>query len=112
MVSSERRRSWTSVQLLLPFIGYAAGWSRHGLVAGVMPRRSQDGAVVDVFIGLVVPEPVLARLVALDNRMLRISGVVTGMLRWRRVAATDMTAVRTAAEVEPPASRSEALDAA
>jgi hypothetical protein len=45
-----------------------------------MPGGSQDGAVLEVFIRLVVPEPLLARLVALDNRMLRIDGVVTGML--------------------------------
>jgi hypothetical protein len=100
-----------SVQLPLPSCGHAAGWSRHGLVERVMLRRSEDRAL-HVLLGNVVPEPVLARLVAPDDRMLCIGGMLTRMLRGRRVATTDTAATRTAAQVEPPATGSQALDAA
>jgi hypothetical protein len=99
-----------SVQLPLPSCRHAAGWSRHGLVERVMQRRSEDRAL-DVLLSDVVPEPVLARLVAPHDRMLRIGGMLTRMLRRRRVATTDTAAMRTAAQVEPPATGSETLDA-
>jgi len=76
-----------------------------------MMRRSQDGTL-EIFLGGVIPEPVLARLVAPDDRMSRINGVMTRVLRWRRVATTDMAARCAAAQVEPPAVRGKALDAA
>ena len=93
--------SITSVQLPLPVWRHAAGRSRHGLVERVLARRSQERAL-EILLCRVVPEPLLARLVALDDRMSPADGVVTRMLRWRRVATTDMAAMRTAAQMEPP----------
>jgi hypothetical protein len=74
-------------------------------------RRSQD-RTFEIFLGRVIPEPVLAGLVAPDDRMSRIVGVMARVLRWRRVATADVTARSAAAQVEPPAARGEALAAA
>jgi hypothetical protein len=45
----------------------------------MMARRSEWGTV-SVFLRRVVPEPVLARLVALDDGMVLVDGVVTRVL--------------------------------
>jgi hypothetical protein len=98
------------MQLVFPVSGHATGWSGHGLVDRVMVRRSQDGTL-EVLLRRVVPEPVLARLVALDDRVLLGSGMVARMLGWRRVATADVAALRAAAQVEPPTAGGQALDA-
>jgi len=99
------------MQLSLPSHGHLAGRSRHRLIERVVVRRSQRGPLEEL-LRLVVPEPVLARLVALDDRVSASSGVATCMLRWGRVATADVAAVRAAAQVEPPAAGREAFDAA
>ena len=89
------------IQMPLPVRWHATGRSGDGLVERVMARRSQGGTL-EVFLGRVVPEPILAWLEALDDWMPRIDGVVTRVLGWRRVATADVAAVRAAAQVEPP----------
>jgi hypothetical protein len=71
------------MEFALPSGGYPTGWSRHGLVEGVMVRRRKEWAL-EVPVRFVVQEPVLAGLVALDHRMSLGSRVVRGMLRRRR----------------------------
>ena len=99
------------MQLELPVRWHATLRSGHGLVERMMARRSQGGAL-EVFLGRVVPEPVLAWLVALDDWMAGIDGMVTRVLTRRRVATANMAAMRAAAQVEPPRTRGVALDAA
>jgi hypothetical protein len=99
-----------SVQVSLPVSWHAAARSRYGLVQRVMLGRGQV-RTGEVLLGPEVPEPVLARLVAPDDRVPRVGRVVTGMLRWRRVAAADVAAGRAPAEVQPPPSGGETLDA-
>jgi hypothetical protein len=70
-----------SVEVTLPVPGHPTRGSRHRLVERVVKRRS-EGRPLDVLLGTVVPEPVLGRLVALDDRMARFSGVATGVLGW------------------------------
>jgi hypothetical protein len=70
------------MQLIFPVAGDATGWSGHGLLERVMVRRSQDGSL-EILLLHVVPEPVLARLVALDDGVLRSAGMAAGMLGWR-----------------------------
>ena len=94
----------------LPVPWHAAGRSGHGLVERVVVRRSKDRTVEEL-LRRVIPEPVLARLEALGDRMVITGGMATRMLRWRRVAAADMPASRTAPEMEPPAVGGEALHA-
>src|SRR5215207_8048641 len=89
----------------------ASGRARHWLVEGPMMGRRQDWTLDDL-LRRVVPEPVLARLVALGDWMPSIRGVVAGVLRGRRVATTHVAAPRAAPQVEPPAIRGETLDAA
>src|SRR5690349_7622341 len=60
----------------------------------------------------VAPEPRLARLEAPDQRVPGGGRMVAGMLGRRGVAAADVPALRTAAQVEPPAPDFVALGAA
>ena len=99
------------MQLLFPIRRDATGWPRHGLVQRVMSRGCELRTVPNL-LGRVIPEPVLIRLVALDNGMASRSGVVAGVLGWRRVAAADVTAFGATTQVKPPAIRGEARDAA
>lgn len=70
------------MQLIFPVAGDATGWSGHGLLERVMVRRSQDGSL-EILLRHVVPEPVLARLVTLDDGVLRSAGMAARMLGWR-----------------------------
>jgi hypothetical protein len=70
------------MQLIFPVAGDATGWSGHGLVERVMMGRSQDGSL-EILLRRVVPEPVLARLVALGDGVLRSAGMSARMLGWR-----------------------------
>src|SRR5271165_3982201 len=87
----------------LPVGWYPACRAWHRLVQGMVLRRSQRWPALVHLLSLVVPEPFLARLEAPDQRVpgrLRVRGRV---LRWRGVAAADVPASGTAAEVDPPA---------
>lgn len=99
------------MQLVLPVGRHPTGRSGHGLVQRVVVRWRQRRSF-EVLLARVVPEPVLARFVAVDDRMPGVVGVVAGVLRRRRVAAADATAVGTPTEMEPPAAGRLAVDAA
>lgn len=71
----------------------------------------KHGALEQLVPGVVV-EPVLVRLVALDNGMPERPGVPAPVLGWGGIATADVAAARTAAQVEPPASTLETLHAA
>ena len=60
----------------------------------------------------VVEEPILIGFKTLDNRMPSIDRVMTGVLRGRRVATADVTAVGAATQVKPPTARLQTLDTA
>src|SRR5689334_21280439 len=91
------------VQLRTPVAGHAARRAGHWLVGGMVLRRRQfRAAAVHPVLG-VAPEPRLARLEAPDQRVPGGGRVGAGVLRWRGVAAADVPAERTAAQVEPPA---------
>src|SRR5258707_6968746 len=96
--------------MALPVRWHAPGRSGHGLVERVVVRRSENGTLEEL-LGRVIPEPVLAGLEALDDRVAFSAGMPTRMLRRRRVAAADMPALCAPAEMEPPAVGGEALDA-
>jgi hypothetical protein len=76
----------------------------------VMLGRSQGRTVAEVT-GRVVEEPILARLIASNHRVIGMLGVGRGMLTGRRVAATNVTARRAAPQVEPPPSGLETVGA-
>src|SRR5581483_6204342 len=67
---------------------------------------------VVVVLARVVPEPGLARLEALHDRVPGLGRVPARVLLRRRVAAADMPALRAPAQVHPPAAGGLALDAA
>jgi hypothetical protein len=69
----------TSVQLPLPVRRHSAGWPGYGLVERMVMRRSEDGTLEEL-LGRVIPEPVLAGLEALGDRMVVRGGVSTRML--------------------------------
>src|SRR5439155_26117000 len=85
--------------------------SGYRLVERMMAGRSQVRTVEDLVTRVVV-EPILARLVAADDRVPGRDRVVTRVLRGRGVAAPDVPAAGAAPEVEPPAIRCEAFRAA
>jgi hypothetical protein len=70
--------------------------------------RQQFGTFHHLLI-LVVPEPVLARFKACADRMTSRSGMFGTMLTGGAIAAPDVTALRTAAKVQPPAIACKAL---
>lgn len=64
-----------------PVPRHPAGGPGHRLVSGVMYRRGEPRAR-EGFAGLVVPEPVLARLEALHDGVAGGLPVPGGVLRW------------------------------
>ena len=64
------------------------------------------------FVGAIVVEPVFSVLKAGDDGMTAISMVLRRMLIRRRIAATNMSALGAAPEVQPPAFRRQTFDAA
>jgi hypothetical protein len=99
------------MELPFPVTWHATVRSRHWLIERVMVRRRQ-GWTLQILFGRVVPVPVFARLEALDDRMPDAGRMAGGVLRWRRVATTNVAAPRTPAQVKPPATRIQALRAA
>ena len=59
-----------------------------------------------------IPEPCLAGLEASDDRVPRRQEMLGRMLVGRTVAASDVTALRTAPQMEPPRARGQTLPAA
>ena len=83
------------MQVPLPIRGDPASRRGHRLVERMVLRWG-EGRTFGELLGGIVPPPVLAGLEAADQPVLRLGGVVAGMLRGREVAATDVTAPRTA----------------
>jgi hypothetical protein len=102
-------RAAASVQVPLPVAGHMAGRTGCGLVRWAMGRLGQ-GRAVGVLLGRVVPEPLLSRLETLRQRMVAGRRVPAGVLRRRRVTATDVTAMGTAPQMQPPSVRGQTLD--
>src|ERR1700730_15485975 len=98
-----------SVQSSLPISGHGARRSWHRLLERVVSGRDQLGAV-EILLGGVVKEPVFVRLVALHDRVPRVGRMVTGVLRWGRVTASDVSTTRAAAQMEPPTIAGDAFD--
>src|SRR3954447_9243778 len=93
-----------------PVRGDEPGRAGHRLVLRPVLRvRQPPGAVV--VLPAVVPEPVLAGLEALDDRVAGRLEVRGRVLHRGRVAAADVPALRAAAQVHPPALRGLALRA-
>jgi hypothetical protein len=69
----------SSVQLLLPIAWHPTGRPGHRLIQRVVLRRSQ-GRAFDEILTRVIPEPVLTRLVAVDDPVAKTGGVVEGVL--------------------------------
>ena len=70
-----------SVQSSLPVPGHAPRGSWHRLVERMVAGRGKLGTVPEL-LRRVIPEPLLARLIALDDRMPCVSGMVACVLRW------------------------------
>jgi hypothetical protein len=99
-----------SVQLFLPIVRHEPSGPRPWLVQRVGVGRGQH-RTVNVGSDPVIPEPVFAGFETANDRVLVVEGVMAGVLRWRRIAATDVPACRAAAQLEPPPARGEALHA-
>lgn len=67
------------MQLSRPVSGHATARSRHRLVEWVMVRRSQGRTLAEL-LNRVVPKPVLAGFVTLDDRVPRIGRMVEATL--------------------------------
>jgi hypothetical protein len=93
-----------SVESLDPVLRHGAGWAGRRLVFGVVAGRDElrSGGVL---VGLEVPAPVLARLEALHVAMVCRVEVGPCVLAGRGVAASDVTALGTPPEMEPPPGR-------
>src|SRR2546423_10302984 len=74
-----------SMEAILPVGRHATGRSGDRLIDWVVARRGEWGTV-GVLLRGVVPEPVLAGLVALHDWMSGRGGMPARMLRWRRIA--------------------------
>src|SRR4051812_4552410 len=94
-------RPSTSVEVVLPVRRYGAvgAWGR--LVGRMALVAGQHGAVVRLVVA-VVPEPVLPRLEAGDQRVTGLLPVRGGVLGGRGVAAADVPALGAPSQVEPP----------
>jgi hypothetical protein len=77
----------------LPVGGDPSGWSRHGLVEGMM-LRGREARPFHVFVRPVVPKPILAWLEAADDRVTGRVGVRRGVLAGRVVATSNVAALR------------------
>ena len=95
----------TSVVLLTEQVGpvarHTTAGTGYGLVLGMALRWRKFGTLV-VVIGLVVPEPVFARLERSDDRVPGLSPVLRRVPSQRIVAATNVAACRTPPQVHPP----------
>lgn len=69
----------SSVEVLLPVGRDPPGGTRRGLVERMVSRRGELRSL-GVLLRRVIPEPVLARLVALDDWMPGFEGVSAGVL--------------------------------
>ena len=97
--------------MVVPVVRYGAGRARGRLVRRVALRVGQRRPL-EPLVALEVPEPLLAGLEAGDHRVAGLPPVRRGVLARGGVAAADVAARRTAAEVDPPPAGGETLHAA
>lgn len=93
-----------AVQQRLPILRDFVSWAGSRLVRRMGARCSKPEPAKHLAF-LVVVEPALQWLKAGDHGMPGLGGMPRSMLAWRCVAATDVTALRTTAQMEPPSSR-------
>ena len=98
-----------SVEQTPPVWGNAPGWTGHRLIRRMVMRRRQRGSLPEL-VGPVVPEPLLARFEAADDRMLGCHCMGGGMPTRRVVAAADVPALGATTQVQPPPACLQALD--
>jgi hypothetical protein len=98
------------MELALPICRDPSRWAGCRLVERVVPGGS-EGWAGQVLLLPVVPEPILARLVAADDRVASGLGVRGRVLVGRVVTAPDVAAPGAPAKVQPPATGGEALHA-
>jgi hypothetical protein len=106
----------TGVGFLLVKQRFPVGWhpphrARHRLVSGMRLRRGQARTFEEVF-RAIVPEPPLTGLIAGDDRVAGRVMMLCRVLIGRSIAAADMTAFGTSAQMEPPAARRPTFHAA
>ena len=106
-----RRPVAGSVQMALPVRGHMPRRPRRRLVERMVLGGGQNRAV-EILLGAVVQEPVLAGLEAAYDGVSRAPGVLGGVLARGIVATADGTALRAPSQMEPPAIGSQALHAA
>jgi hypothetical protein len=80
------------MEVALPVCRHSPGGSRRRLVERMMLWWGERRTVVEL-LGAVVPEPVLARFEAADQRMPGIGCVVAGVLRGGGIAAANVPAL-------------------
>ena len=81
-------------QKVLPVGRDPSGWSGHGLVERMMLRRCQMRSF-DIFVCLVIPKPILARLETADDRVTGRFGVRSRVLAGGVVTTSNVAAFRT-----------------
>src|SRR5215475_14824638 len=100
------------VQVGAPVGRHPAGRARDRLIGGVAVRRGQLRPGFIELVRRIAPEPGLPRLEAADDRVPGGRRVRARVLRRRGVAAADVPALGTPAQVEPPAAGRLTLHAA
>jgi hypothetical protein len=98
------------VEVSFPISWHLPGGTGDGLALGVMLGRGERRPFVEL-LRRVVPEPILSRLEAPDDAVLRALCMRCGVLARRGVAASDVAALCTAPQMEPPPPGFEAFDA-
>jgi hypothetical protein len=98
------------VEVSFPIPWHLSGGTGNRLALWVVFGRGERRPFVEL-LRRVVPEPILSRLEATDDAVLRALCMRRGMLARRGVAASDVAALRAAPEMEPPAPGFEAFDA-
>ena len=100
--ASTRQFGISLVQLRFPDVRHATARPRHRLVLGMRMRSGQRRTVHEFFRRVIV-EPVFSRLPARDDRVSRRVEIRRRMLLRRVIAASDVSALRASAYMEPPA---------
>lgn len=98
------RQGSTGMDVVAPVGGHTTLRPRGRLRGRVVLRAGQARPVVEL-LGVVVPEPGLTGLEALDERVPLGLRVRLRVLLGRRIAASDVAALRAAPQVHPPAAR-------
>src|SRR6476660_9634139 len=97
------------MKMSLPVAGYTPLGALNRLAHRMMRGRRECRTFVLLF-ALVVPEPVLSRLEALDHGVSCARRVLARVLGRRRVAAADVSTVCAATEMKPPSVVRQAFD--